>query len=258
MRQPHAPLEHAVDHRLEAGDGVIGEEPHQSGAVEGRPRRKPQADRDSVGGGSHVVPSRLPQRAGRALVDRRHGVVELPDAGEPRRERHIGDGQVGRHQQRARVLGAVGPGERERAGAQLGHEHAGQVARRVAEAGGEAGDALALHDAVGDEPHRAAREIVVRIPVGGAGHGVGQAAFAGAEAGLVGRGGGAVERHVLRVRGHGGAARPAVDSRRVHARDELAVEARVARRHGAVPLGEVRVCCGGVHALRVTPATDNH
>ncbi len=128
--------------------------------------------------------------------------------------------------------------ERERTGAELGGEHAGQVPRRVPESGGEAGDALALDDAVGDEPHRPRGEVVAQVPLGGAGHRVGQAALAGPEAGLVRGRGREVEAHVRRLRGHGRAARAAVDAGGVHARDELPVEPGVARLHGAVALGE--------------------
>ena len=70
---------------------------------------------------------------------------------------------------------------------------------------------------------------------------------------------GAVERDVARLRRHGRATRPAVDSGRVHAGDELAVEAGVARRHGAIALGEERIVgidggWDGIHASTLARA----
>ncbi len=123
-------------------------------------------------------------------------------------------------------------------GAELGGEHAGEVARRVPESGGEARHALALDDAVGDEAHGACGEVVAQVPLGGAGHRVGQAPLARAQAGLVGGGGREVEADVRRLGGDGRAAGAAVDAGGVHAGDELPVESRVAGLHGAVALGE--------------------
>ena len=150
------------------------------------------------------------------------------------------DRQLGRGEQRAGGLRAVGAGEGERTGAELGVQHARHVARRVAEAAGEALDALALDDAVVHEAHRARGEVVVQIPVGGAGHGIRLAALAGAQPGLVRGGGGAVEAHVAGLGRHGGAARAAVDAGGVHAamnwpskRESRERERRVARRRSA-------------------------
>src|SRR5690606_3886229 len=77
-----------------------------------------------------------------------------------------------------------------------------------------------------------------KIPVGRARGGLRQAALARAEAGFVGGRAGRVEADVLAFRGARRAARPAVDARRVHGRDELPVEAGVARIDRAVPLIE--------------------
>ena len=173
-------------------------------------------------------------------------------------------------EQHPRGLRAVRAGERERPGAELGGEHAGEVPGGVAESRGEAGHALALDDAVGDEPHGPRGEVVAQVPLGGAGHGVGQAALAGPQPGLVRGGGREVEAHVRGLRRHRGAARAAVDAGRVHARDELPVEPRVARAHGTVALGEHGVAervagpvpggrrggCGLRHAPSLARATD--
>ena len=79
------------------------------------------------------------------------------------------------------------------AGAELGDELAVQVALAVAEPPREPGDALAVDDAVGDQPHRAADDVGAHVPLGRARRGVGPAALAGAEAGAL-RGGGASGR----------------------------------------------------------------
>ena len=99
------------------------------------------------------------------------------------------NGSVGRLDQQAGGLGALGAGERERAGAELGDELAVQVALAEAEPPREAGDALALDHAVADQPHRAADRVGAQVPLRRAGRGVGAAALAGAEAGALGGGG---------------------------------------------------------------------
>ena len=176
------------------------------------------------------------QRA--ALVHGADRVVELADAAESRRERDVGRRKRGRGEQRAGGLRAVRPRERERPGAELCGEHAGEVAGRVPESGGEARHALALDDAVGDEAHGACGQVVAQVPLGRAGHRVGQAPLAGTQPGLVGGSGREVEAHVRRLGGDGRAAGAAVDAGGVHAGDELPVEPRVAGLHGAVALGE--------------------
>src|SRR5215203_4576229 len=95
---------------------------------------------------------------------------------------------------------AVSTRQGEWTGAELGGQHAGEVPRRVAEPCSEPGHALALDDAVGDEPHRAGGEVVAEIPFGRAGHGIGEAPLAGAEARLVRGSGSEVEAHVRRLR----------------------------------------------------------
>ena len=67
--------------------------------------------------------------------------------------------QVGRLDEQPRGLGALGAGQRERARAQLGEQLALDLAGAVAEPGGQARHALAVHHAVGDQPHGARHEI---------------------------------------------------------------------------------------------------
>ena len=73
------------------------------------------------------TPSRAPgaqlgRRGGVHLAD---GVVELADAGEPRREGDVGEGEVGGLDQHPGGLGPAGAGQGERAGAVLLGDHAG-------------------------------------------------------------------------------------------------------------------------------------
>ena len=67
-------------------------------------------------------PAQLGRGGGVDLAD---GVVELPDAGEPGGEGDVGEGQVGGLDQHPGGLGAPGPGQGERAGAELGGEERG-------------------------------------------------------------------------------------------------------------------------------------
>ena len=152
-------------------------------------------------------------------------------------------GQVGADQQHPRRVRAMRPGQRERSCAELRGEQPGQVPGGVAQPRGEPWHALALHHAVRDQPHRAGGDVAAQIPLRRSRRGLGQAALAGAVAGLVRGGAGREERDVLRLRRAGGAARPAVDAGRAHRRHELPVEARVPRVDRAIPLVETH---GGV------------
>ena len=113
-------------------------------------------------------------------------------------------------------------------------QHPVEVALGVAEPRGQPGHAVALDHAVGDQPHRAGGEVGADVPVGRAGHGVGQAAAAGAEAAQLGRGRRRQELDVGALGRDGRAGRAAVDAGGADGGDELAVEPRVARGHGAV------------------------
>ena len=73
---------------------------------------------------------------------------------------------LGRLDQQPGGVGAVGAGQGQRPGAQFGGQHAGEVAFRVAEPGGQAGHAVAFHDAVADQAHRAAGQVGAQVPLG--------------------------------------------------------------------------------------------
>ena len=198
--------------------------------------REEQIDGSGVGCRQHPAPcAKLARREPEDLADR---VARLPDAREARRERDLGDGQVGADQQHPRVVRTVRAGKRQGAGAELGGEQPVQMPGGVAEAGRETGDALALHHAVGDETHGASGGIPAEVPSRGAGCRLGQAPLARSVACLVRGGAGGVERDVLRLRSAGRARRTAVDARGANRRDELPVESDVARVDGAIPLIE--------------------
>ena len=113
----------------------------------------------------------------------------------------------------------------------------------VAEPGGEPRHALAVDDAVRDEPHGPGDGVRAGVPLRGAGAGVGPAPLAGPETGLLAGGGARVEGHVPRLGRHDRAARAAVDPGGQDRGEEPAVEAGVLRLHG--PYAALGV---GVHA----------
>ena len=249
--RPVGKTERAGERRVGGGLGARhgagahpGEEPR---GIERAAVRECQVDRD-VGRaqrGCSGLPFAGPrQPAPSAELERRHpedltdGVVELAHAREARREGDVGGRQVGAHEQHAGRLRPVRTAECQRSGAELGGEEPRQVPRGVAEPSREPGDALALDDTVGDEAHGAAGGVAPEIPLGRARRSFRQAALARAVARLVGGGARRIEGHVRRLGSAGRAARPAVDARGAHRRDELAVEARIARVDRAVALVE--------------------
>ena len=237
---------------LDAGE-CAGREPGEDACRVERGSRGQAKAHDACSGARAVGGDRLarrppfakagcgPQLERTALVDLADRVVELADAAEARCERDIRHAQRRGGEERPSRLCPVRAGEGQRTGAELGGEHPGEVARRVTEAGCETRHALAFDHAVGDEAHRPCRKIVAQIPLGRAGHGVGQAPLARPQARLMRRGRREVEAHVRRLRGDRGAARSAVDAGGVHAGDELAVEAGIAGQHRAIALGELGV-----------------
>ena len=103
----------------------------------------------------------LPERGRGGREHGAHGVVELAQAPEAGPEGHLAEGEVGGLDEDPSGLRTLGPGERERAGTQLGDEEAVEVAGAVPEPVGEAGHALPVDDPVGDEAH-GARDGVAR------------------------------------------------------------------------------------------------
>src|SRR2546421_5323430 len=104
----------------------------------------------------------------------------------------------------------------------------------------QAGNAVAIDDAVRDQPHRPADEVAPHIPFRRTGRRVRTAALAGAKASELSRCGCGVEPDVVALRSHRRrAARAAVDAGRRDGRDEPAVEARVAALDGPIAAFEV-------------------
>ena len=241
--------------RLDAAD--------RAGAHPGEQARRRRTARGAAAPGRsrRAPPRRVRPAAARAQLERRHpehlahGLVELADAREPGRERDVGRGQVGADEQHPGGVRAVGAAERERPRAEFGGEQPGEVPRGVSEPPREPRHALALDDAVGDEPHRARGGVAAQVPLGRSGRRLGQAALARPVARFVrGRAGG-VERDVRGLRRAGGAARAAVDAGRAHRRDELPVEAGIARLDHAVPLVEGHARDAHVHQPATTRST---
>jgi hypothetical protein len=77
----------------------------------------------------------------------------------------VGDGEVGRGEERPRGLRPMRAREGERPGAELGREHARHVPRGVAESCGESRHSFALDHSVVHEAHRARREVVAQVPL---------------------------------------------------------------------------------------------
>ena len=80
----------------------------------------------TVPGGGRAPPRAAAQLGRGGGVDLADRVVELADAGEPGREGDVGEAEVGGLDEHPRGLGAPGPGQRERAGAELGGEQPGR------------------------------------------------------------------------------------------------------------------------------------
>ena len=195
--------------------------------------RRAQAERDRAGSRSPVACPPAPGRSAVGVDAKTARTVSLnwrrlpnpaPKATSP-------NGRSVVSMQDPGGLRPLGPGERERAGTELGDEQAVEVAGAVPEPAGEAGHALPVDDPVGDEAHGAGRRCRRGCSTRGAGRRVGPAPLAGPEPGRLRRGRGREEADVGALRCAGGAARPAVDAGGRDGHDEPAVEAGVAALH---------------------------
>ena len=84
-----------------------------------------QSQRNRPGAGRVRRAAPPPELARREREDLAHGVVELAHAREARGERDLCEAELGRLDQRARRLRALGARERERPGPELGARRAG-------------------------------------------------------------------------------------------------------------------------------------
>ena len=66
------------------------------------------------------------------------GVVELPDAGEPRRECHVGEAEIGRLDEHAGGVRSLGAGQGEWTGAHLAEQQAVEMSLAEAQTTSEA------------------------------------------------------------------------------------------------------------------------
>ena len=112
------------------------------------------------------MPARPAELGGCQREDLAHRVIELPDTLEAGGERDVCERQVGGLDQGAGGLCPLGTRDRERTGAQLTEQHAVKMALADREPVGEPCHALAVDDAVRDQPHRTTDEITPDIPLG--------------------------------------------------------------------------------------------
>ncbi len=244
-RGAHGPGVPAGGDLLHAGNGPDGEEVEQGRRVvrlaAGQPQREPgpRPVRGLARAAARPAGRRAQLRRGAAggLQD---GGVELPDAGEAAGERDVGDRQAGLGQQPPRRLQPDRPGQGQRPGAQLGHEQPVQVPLRDGEPRGQPADAMLVHVARGDQPHRPGGQVGAGVPLRRPRAGLGAAAAAGPEPGRLGRPGMREEPHVRPGRGARRADRPAVDPGAGHRGEEPPVEPRVTGQHRPVAGVEVQ------------------
>jgi hypothetical protein len=113
------------------------------------------------------------------------------------------------------------------AGADRRHQLTVDMALGVAQAGGEAADALAVDHPVCDQAHRASDEVRAQIPIGRARRRIGTAALARAKASRLCRRRGREEANVLAFGCARRTTRTAVDPRRLHTTEDPPVKARI-------------------------------
>jgi hypothetical protein len=256
--EPQGPPIDAVprlaEHLLDPGDRTGGEEvedvPARIGLAVGEPQRNADAAVRAVA--ALELACGCAQRGRRRGVHLADGVVELPHAGEPRRERDVRGGQRSGLQQHPRGVRTLRTRQRERPRAELGDQVPLHLPLAVTEARGKPAHALAVDHPVVDQPHRPPDDVRPQVPLRGPGHRVRPAAPAGPEPARLRRRRGRVEPDVLPLRRGRRAARPAVDPGAGDGGEEHAVEARVAPAHRlvAVLVGQRR---GGGHGSMMRP-----
>ncbi len=235
---------------LDHGRAVAqAQEPAVARAVErfeagrGAGRQEGQHDRRVVrraGGQAQLEACRGGRVGGPAQVARRRAerglehVVELAHRAEAGGEGHLGQRQTGLVDQPPCEVGPARARHRQRRGSDVLQEQPPQVAVAQPQPRGQRVDTLLVEQALVDQPQRALDARGRAGPGRRAWRGLRPAAPAGPVAGLLGRGGVAVERDVLAPRSRGRADRAAVDAGGAHGHEEAPVEARVARSQGPV------------------------
>ncbi len=226
--QPHSARVVVRPGVFESGERALAEETHHASHIAGRPERQAELN-DSGAAGNVGAPLRPSTHRGRSHPeDLTQGVVELAEAGEPGGERDVAERDRGRLDQDPRRVRPVRPRQAERSGTELGGQHPGQVAFRVAELVGQPAHTGAVHDPVGDQPHGATGEIGAQVPLRRTRHGIRQAPSARAVPGGLRSGGRGEEQAVVALGRAGRAGGAAVDTSCAHGMDETAVETGVA------------------------------
>ena len=247
--KPQAASVRAVADLLATRYGTGGEMAEDTLIGERRPDRQPKRHRSGCArAGPEPGRRALAQRRRGAFEHQANGVVELPDAGKPRRERDVAERQLRRLDQHPCGLRSLRAGQRQRAGADLGLQEPLQLPGGIAKLAGKAADAVAVHRAVGDEPHCPRDDVATHVPFRRAGRCIGTASFARPEARPLSCGRGRVKPDVAREGRPHRAAGPTVDPGRQHRGDEPAVEPGVLGLNRPVAVVEILV-----HASTVTP-----
>ncbi len=228
VRQAQASPVGVIANLLHPGHGTKSQELGQAFRVQWRPIGKAQRQRPALLGeiSSPRLPAQIARRHREDLLDAR---VELPDALEACGECDSGDRHGRRLEQDPGSLGTLGACECKRSRAYHGHELTVYVALGVAEMAGETADALAVNHAIGDQAHCPPDEIRAKIPIRRARRCVRATALASAKAGGLRRRGCWEEAHVLALGRACGTARAAVDPGALHAAEDPAVKARIAK-----------------------------
>jgi hypothetical protein len=122
------------------------------------------------------------------------------------------------------------------------------MARADGEAARQPLDAVAIDRALRNQPHRTTDEITAHIPFRRARRGVGPASLAGPEAGELCGSRGRIKLDVLALGAHRSrAARPAVDTGRLHGGDEPTIEPCVTALDG--PVAALEIAAEGQHSV---------
>ena len=217
-------------HALDARHRARREEREQRVVGQRRPERRAQDDPlpVSLGQASRPAPPQLRRRRAEGLA---HGRVEAAQAREACRVGDLGHRQRRLLEELAREVRAPRPRDGLRRRAQVLLEEAAQVAARHAEALGERVDPRGVERAVRDEAQPPGDRDRRADGHRRGGRRVRAAPQARPQTLLLRGRGGRVEADVLAARRGRGATRATVDARRVHADDEVPLEAPVAAEH---------------------------
>ena len=219
--------------RLKARNRVRSEERQQLSTRERLPSGEPK-DHFSCWPSARDTSALCSKICRRRREDFTHRVVELTHAAESSGKSDVGERHRCGLDEQPRRVRAVSSGDGERSRSQLVGHHSIEVPLAVAELPGQPGNAVTFDGAVSNHPHCSADDVLSQIPFRRPRRSVGAASLACPKAPLLGCCRCVVELDVGLLRGHCGAARPAVDPRGPHRRDEHSVEPAVTAANDAV------------------------